>query len=282
LLSPETGPPNHHEKANTSGRPSSSWLQNGGFLSFDIEWFDSAAMVAASALLVRLARRETTNKMAIIDLDRQLREFRESFARTAPAGRAALYENKIEELRSTFARRAALEEGDRAPDFSLPNAQGRTTSLSAALRQGPAVVVFYRGGWCPYCNLQLRAYQALRPELEALGPSMLAISPQLPDASLSTAEREALTFDVLSDLGNEVARRFGLVYSLPQEVRDALSSNNKALPDINGDDSWELPVPATYVIARNRRISLAFIEVDYRQRLAPQQLLAALREQESA
>lgn len=218
--------------------------------------------------------------MAVIDLDRQLQEFKEAFIRTAPAGRAALYEAKIEELRSSFARRAALKAGDGAPDFSLPDAQGRTVSLSAALQRGPAVVTFYRGGWCPYCSLQLRSYQALLPELEALGASMLAISPQLPDASLSTAAPEVLTFDVLSDLGNEVARRFGLVYPLPQELRDALSSNNKALPGINGDDSWELPVPATYVIAQNQRISLAFVEVDYRQRLAPQRLLAALRAQE--
>jgi peroxiredoxin len=128
----------------------------------------------------------------------------------------------------------------------------------------------------------LRSYQALLPELESLGASLLAISPQLPDASVSTADREALTFEVLSDAGNDVARQFGLVYPLPQELRDALRSNNKALPGINGDDSWELPVPATYVIAQNQRISLAFIEVDYRQRLSPERLLAVLREQAAA
>jgi peroxiredoxin len=220
--------------------------------------------------------------MTIIDLDLQLRESQEKFARTAPAGRVELYASKIEELRASFKRLGALKEGDGAPDFVLPDAGGRAVSLSSVLAHGPAVVTFYRGGWCPYCNLQLRAYQALLPELTALGARMLAISPQLPDASLSTAERESLTFDVLSDVGNDVARRFGLVYPLPQELRDALRTNNKALPGINGDDTWELPVPATYVIEQNGKVSLAFIEVDYRQRLAPQQLLDALREQQKA
>lgn len=218
--------------------------------------------------------------MPIFDLDQQLRDYRENFALTAPPGRAALYEAKIEELRSTFAKRTTLREGERAPDFALPDAKGGVVSLSSALALGPAVVTFYRGGWCPYCNLQLRSYQALLPELASIGVSMLAISPQLPDESLSTAERESLTFDVLSDVGNDVARRFGLVYPLPRELRDALRSNSKALPAINGDDSWELPVPATYVIAQDQRILLAFIEIDYRQRLAPQQLLNALRVQQ--
>jgi peroxiredoxin len=110
----------------------------------------------------------------------------------------------------------------------------------------------------------------------------VAISPQLPDGSLSTVETNELTFDVLSDVGNAVARRFGLVYALPEELRTALRSNNKALPGINGDESWELPVPATYVIGRDRRVALAFIDVDYRNRLGPEDILTALKTLRSA
>jgi peroxiredoxin len=141
------------------------------------------------------------------------------------------------------------------------------------------VVTFYRGGWCPYSNIniQLRAYQAVLPQMAGLGARLVAISPQLPEQSLSTAQADELTFYVLSDVGNQAARRFGLVYSLPEELRAALRSNNKALPGINGDESWELPVPATYVIARDGRIALASIEVDYRKRLEPGALLNALR-----
>jgi peroxiredoxin len=210
-------------------------------------------------------------------LQEQLDAFKSEFARTAPPGRPALYEAKIEELRASFAIEEAMGIGDEAPDFSLTDARGKPVSLSDLLRSGSVVVTFYRGGWCPYCNIQLRAYQAILPQLAALGARLVAISPQLPDASLGTAETNALTFDVLSDVGNVVARRFGLVYALPEELRAALRSNNKALPTVNGDESWELPVPATYVIAPDGRVALAHIEVDYRKRLEPEAILTALK-----
>jgi peroxiredoxin len=185
-------------------------------------------------------------------LDQQLADFKAEFLRTAPAGRPALYEAKIEELRASFALEAAAGVGAIAPDFRLPDVKGNLVSLSDLLRLGPVVVTFYRGGWCPYCNIQLRAYQAVLPQLTALRARLVAISPQLPEQSLSTAQADELTFEVLSDVGNHAARRFGLVYALPEEVRAALRSNNKALPGINGDESWELPVPATYVVAKDR------------------------------
>jgi len=210
-------------------------------------------------------------------LQQQLDVFKAEFARTAPAGRPALYEAKIDELRVSFALERAIRTGDKAPYFTLPDSQGRDVSLGTLLEAGPAVVTFYRGGWCPYCNIQLRAYQAILPEMTALGARLVAISPQLPDSSLSTVETNELTFDVLSDVSNNVARNFGLAWSLPEELRAALRSNNKALPGINGDDSWELPVPATYVIARDGAVVLAAIDVDYRNRLEPDAILNTLR-----
>ncbi len=209
-------------------------------------------------------------------LDAELAAFKAEFERTAPAGRPALYDAKIEELRASFARDKALRVGDKVPEVVLPDGKGALVSLSALLRQGPVVLTFYRGGWCPYCNIQLRAYQAVLPRISALGARLVAISPQRPDGSLSTAEMNALTFDVLSDPGNAVARRFGLVYALAQELRDALTANRKALPGINGDESWELPVPATFVIGTDGRVVLAFLDVDYRVRLEPGAILGAL------
>ncbi len=149
-------------------------------------------------------------------------------------------------------------------------------SSTKLLSQGPLVVTFYRGVRRPYCNMDLQALQAALPEFEKYGGRLVAISPQLPDGSRSTAEKNVLTFDVLSDIGNAVARLYGLVYAPPEELRAVLRSNNKALPAINGDESWELPVPATYVIPRNGRVALADLDVDYRKRLDPEAIVAGL------
>ena len=211
-----------------------------------------------------------------MSLEQELAAFKAEFSRTAPAGRAALYEAKIEQLRADFALASAVSVDEAAPDFALPNAAGKSIVLKQLLRSGPVILTFYRGGWCPYCNIQLRAYQSILPQISASGARLVAISPQLPDNSLDTVNKNALTFDVLSDVRNEVARSYGLVYSLPEEIRAALRSNNKALPSINGDDSWELPVPATYVVARDQHVALAYIEVDYRKRLEPKALLTCL------
>jgi peroxiredoxin len=211
-----------------------------------------------------------------MELRNQLVEFKAEFGRTAPAGWQELFDAKIEELRASFPIEKAIGVNDHAPDFSLPNTAGEQVTLSTLLVSGPAVVTFYRGGWCPYCNLQLRAYQAILPEISALGARLVAISPQLPDRSYETAEKNLLGFDVLSDAGNHVARDFGLVYSVPDELRAVFLSIDKALPGINGDDSWELPIPATYVMAEDRRIALAFLDVDYRNRLEPDEILTSL------
>jgi peroxiredoxin len=212
-----------------------------------------------------------------MSLEQELAAFKAEFSRTAPPGRAALYEAKIEELRADFALASAVNVNETAPDFTLPNAAGQSVVLKDLLKSGPVVLTFYRGGWCPYCNIQLRAYQSVLPQISALRARLVAISPQLPDNSLDTVNKNTLTFDVLSDVGNEVARSYGLVYSLPEEIRAALRSNNKALPSINGDESWELPVPASYVIARDRLVALAYIEVDYRKRLEPEALIRCLK-----
>lgn len=213
-----------------------------------------------------------------MDLQEQLARQIDRFEQEAPPGRSELYRRMRDELRKSFRLEDALSLGDTAPDFTLPEARGRSFTLSEVLRDGPVVLTFYRGGWCPYCNIQLRAYQAALPEIRQLKATLAAISPQTPDASLSTAEKDALEFDVLSDHGNEVGRAFGLVYKLAPELREVMKGNGKPLSQFNGDDSWDLPVPATYVVAPNGRIALAYVETDHRQRLASEDILIALRQ----
>ncbi len=132
---------------------------------------------------------------------------------------------------------------------------GGQVSLSALLTHGPVAVVFYRGEWCPYCNLTLRAYQGIQSQIAELGATMVAISPQTPDNSLTTMEKKGLTFPVLSDLGNAVGRQYGLVFAYSEQVRPLLSSFGSALPAFNGDDSWEVPFAGVFVVAQDHTIA---------------------------
>jgi peroxiredoxin len=139
------------------------------------------------------------------------------------------------------------------------------------------VVSFYRGGWCPYCNLELRALQNALPEIKQLGAQLVAISPQTPDESLSTAEKNELEFAVLSDIGSATAKAYGIAFDLTEELRPIYSRLGHALPDKNGDDSWILPIPATYVIDKDGIVALAFVDVDYRNRLEPAEIVTAIK-----
>ncbi len=172
----------------------------------------------------------------------------------------------------------ALKVGDTAPDFILPDAQGEPVRLRALLDQGPVVVVFYRGGWCPYCNLHLRGFQNRLPAFRELGATVIAISPQLPDNSLSTREKDELAFPVLSDVGNKVARQFGIVFELSDELVELYRQFGHALEDFNGaDGSRELPVPATFLLDGKGAIRLAHVDVDYTRRLDPDDVIEALK-----
>ena len=167
--------------------------------------------------------------------------------------------------------------GSAAPLFELPNHQGRTVSLSGLLETGPVVVVFYRGTWCPYCNLELRAYQQHVPEITDLGAALVAVSPQTPDDSLTIAERNDLTFEVLSDVGAAAARSYGLVFRLPTYLQEAYRELGHPLPAFNATDDWELPIPGTFVIDRDRTIRFAEAHPDYTRRPDPADVLATLR-----
>jgi peroxiredoxin len=211
-----------------------------------------------------------------MSLAAELAEFRTAFMTKVPAEiREAMTRADLELAISSITARA-LKGGDRAPDFTLLDARGGEVQLSQALSSGPVVLSFYRGGWCPYCNLELRALQAALPQIQRLGASLIAVSPQTPDESLSTAEKNELGFAVLSDTASAVAKSYGIAFDLAAELRPTYTKFNHALPDKNGDESWVLPIPATYVIDRDGSVALAFVDVDYRNRLEPADILSVV------
>jgi peroxiredoxin len=213
-----------------------------------------------------------------MSLKEQLAEYRAGWYQRVPAERQAIMQRHIDQLRGGAIARTMLKVGDRVPAILLENAKGAAVDVGTLLEKGPVIVTFYRGGWCPYCNLELKAYQAMLPEITAVGASLVAISPEKPDDTVSTAEKNALTFEVLSDVGQNVGRAFGLVYEFTEELRSAYHGFNLDIPARNGTpDEWALPVSATYVIDRDGSIIYACTDVDYRDRADPHDVVEVLR-----
>jgi len=196
-----------------------------------------------------------------------------------PYDKLEIMDRATDELARSGLRSTTLKEGDRVEDFILMDAHGTPVRLQQLLSEGPVVVSFYRGGWCPYCNIELRGLQRALPQIRELGASLVAISPQLPDNSLSTEERNHLEFPVLSDVGNIVARRFGIVFTLPEDLLKIYDTFQHGLRKMNGEDGGtELPIPATFVLDRNGVIQLAYVDEDYTRRLDPELVLDKLQE----
>ena len=181
-------------------------------------------------------------------------------------------------LRGSHLAERALGTGDDAVDFALPNAKGDMVSSAALRRDGPIVLSFYRGGWCPYCSLELKALQEVNDEIKALGASLVAISPELPDETLSTAEKNDLEFEVLSDTNNKVADQYGLSFSLAEDLRPIYKNWGADVATVNDDPDCKLPLPATYVIGQDGKILHSFTDEDYTARLEPDEILDSLRE----
>ncbi|ASC71400.1 alkyl hydroperoxide reductase [Halomicronema hongdechloris C2206] len=213
-----------------------------------------------------------------MSLTQDLADLAQQTAAKLPGEVQAKMAAAAEELANSGITDDSLKQGDRIPDVTLPNATGREVAIGELLKSGPVVISFYRGGWCPYCNLELRALQQALPEIQAQGASLVAISPQTPDNSLSTAQKHEFSFEVLSDVGNRVARQFGLVFTVPAALRSVYQSLGIDLPAYNGDNSFELPLPATYVVNTDGTIAHAFVNSDYKQRQDPDEIVAVLKQ----
>jgi len=204
--------------------------------------------------------------------------FQAELARQVPAEVLGRLNAEIEATVRSNAGAQALRAGSIAPAFTLPDAHGRDVSLEALLKSGPVVVVFYRGDWCPYCDLQLKAYQEILPRIRATGAALVAISPQTPRYCELTGEKRGLDFPLLSDAGNEVGRRYGLVFEVSSGMREVLRGFGIELAAYNGDPAGELPVPGTFIVAPSGRIDLEYVNPDYRERLEPVAILRRLEQ----
>jgi peroxiredoxin len=213
----------------------------------------------------------TTNNEG--DLTRQLHEF----AAKIPEPIGAQIASAVAQVERSGAA-PGLEIGDLAPDFRLPNAVGVPVQLSERLAHGPVILSFYRGEWCPFCNLELNALQAALPRFRAYGASLIAISPQTPDHSLSVTEKNGLSFEVLSDVHQDAIRAYRVQFTVPAELQDLhLNVFHNDLSAHTADGSWDLPIPATFVIDSAGVIQARHVSADYQTRMDPNAIEAALR-----
>ncbi|NCN26789.1 AhpC/TSA family protein [bacterium] len=171
----------------------------------------------------------------------------------------------------------ARKKGSQYINFTLPDANGKNVSISELLKKSAVVLNFYRGGWCPYCNQQLAEYQARISEISSAGGQLVAVSPEKPSSAQDTVTKSDLEFAVLSDSHNKVARQYGLVFKIENDLKDVYLKMGLDLEKNQGNNSWELPLPATYVISKSGEIVYSFVEVDYKKRASVDDVVEALK-----
>jgi peroxiredoxin len=220
----------------------------------------------------------TTRRPAVRSLAQQLDEYLDGLMERADPEIVATIRRATECWLADKVADAALKIGEVAPDFTLPDQNGTPVSLSATLRRGPVVLTFFRGGWCPFCMISLRALARATPALRRHGAEVLAISPQPSRQSAAMVETSALPFPVLADHDNQVARRYGLAVAMPPDLQAVYRRLGHNLPVLNGVPGWELPIPAGYVIAPgDGRVVLAHVDPRIHRRLEPADALAAVQ-----
>ena len=193
-----------------------------------------------------------------------------------PAEAAQAMDAGIQAVKASGIVEKSPKVGDKAKPFTLPDANGKPVKLGELLGQGPVVLTWYRGGWCPYCNIGLQGLVKVEPRLRELGATLVAVTPELPDSSTATVGKGAVPFVVLTDKGNAVAKEYGIVFKLGEQVAGLYKQFGIDLAKSNGDKSNELPLAVTYVIDRAGVIRYAFADADYKKRAEPADVVAAL------
>jgi peroxiredoxin len=210
-------------------------------------------------------------------LETELNNRKENFSKSASAEKQKIYAEGLDAVVKSNVTENALQVGDVAINFRLPNAAGKDVTLYDELDKGPVILMWYRGGWCPYCNMALHHMQEALPDFKKYNANLLAISPEVPDSSISTKEKHELEFEVLSDIDNVIAKQYKVVFQLTDEVAN-IYEDGFGLSNYNGNDKGELPLAATYIIGQDKIIKYAFLDADYRNRAEPQDLVDFLKE----
>lgn len=182
----------------------------------------------------------------------------------------------LQKLEETGIIEKAPKVGDKLANFSLPNQLGNQIDLNELLANGPVVMKFYRGGWCPYCNLDLPAYQAILPQIKEAGATLVAVTPELPDSSLSTAEKHALAYDVLTDEGSRYAEAIKIMFTLQPEIVELYELFELDIDKHNGREQYNMPLAATFVVDTDGTVAYSFVRVDYTERAEPADILEVL------
>lgn len=203
----------------------------------------------------------------------KLAQLRSNNCENLPTPELAVLTRTVARLRRQGLQSSCLQMGETAPDFTITTHSGDQVRLYDLLKRGPVVLNFFRGFWCQYCKSEIEAYENVQSELEKMGSTYLAISPQ------KTVDQDSLpsNYQVVADADNAIAHSFGIVYELDEAERDLFQSWGLMLDKVNGSHRWELPVPATFIVAQDRTIGFEYVDVDFRARCCPEQLVDELK-----
>jgi peroxiredoxin len=214
------------------------------------------------------------------DLDGSMVErlgmFADAVRRQYPAS-AAIVDRMVSRLKAHHAGEAAPQAGDAMPPFVLPDENGRLVSLDSLLAQGPAVVTFHRGHWCPYCRISIHTLAKAQQRIEGLGARMVAIVPDREQFATEMKHDSNVKFPILSDIDNGYALALNLAIWVGTEMEEYMTALGRKLPQYQGNESWMLPIPATFVVAKDGSIKARFVDPDYRKRMAVEELIESLR-----
>lgn len=203
-------------------------------------------------------------------LTQELASFKENFYGSVPKEVPEMLEGAVSTAKKEFDISKAIKVGEKFPSFKLSDATGKEVALSDLLAAKSGVLIsFYRGSWCPYCNLELRALQKHLADFEEKGVTLVAITPELPDSSLTTAEKNELKFPVLSDVGSKLAKEIGIYWQQTEALKNMLGSNGVDWQKQYGDDSWGVPIPATILVGKDGTVKNEFLDADWTTRLDP-------------